>query len=71
MVTRAWTSTKKGRVPSMMQVTMEPGAFFEEVERNFSDGFLTCLRPCPVISKMPTSLVEPKRFLTLRKILKS
>jgi hypothetical protein len=62
-LTSACSSTRIGRVPSMLQITAEPGAFSGRSSKNSSDGFATSSSPLSFISKTPISLVEPKRFL--------
>ncbi|OQA40622.1 MAG: hypothetical protein BWY52_02822 [Chloroflexi bacterium ADurb.Bin325] len=62
----ACTSTRMGRVPSIVTAIAEPGALGMRSARNASDGLRTSARPFSAISKTPTSLVEPKRFLTER-----
>ena len=62
----ACTSTRIGRVPSIVTAMAEPGALGMRSARNASDGFVTSTRPLSAISNTPTSFVEPKRFLTER-----
>ncbi len=62
----ACTSHKRGREPSRPQKTAEPLAPFARWERSSSLGFSTTCIPVPVIRKTPSSLTEPKRFLTAR-----
>ena len=66
MLTSACTSTSSGREPSTQHSTAEPGVAADRSERNSLDGFGTSRRPAPVISKTPSSLAAPKRFLTAR-----
>ncbi len=66
VLARAWISTKRGRVPSMVTAMAEPAAVGRRSARKASEGLATSIRPWLAISKTPTSLVEPKRFLTLR-----
>ena len=66
--TRAWISTRIGRVPSMLATTTEPGTSTGRSARNSADGLATACSPCSFISKTPISLVEPKRFLTVRRM---
>ena len=46
--------------------TAEPGVCAERSAKNTCDGLVISSSPLLVISKMPTSSVEPKRFLTPR-----
>ena len=62
----ACTSTRIGRVPSIVTAMADPAALGSRSARNASDGFLTSVSPFSAISKTPTSLVEPKRFFTER-----
>ena len=64
-LTSAWTSTKKQRDPSTATKAHEPGCASPSA-RNKREGSDTPLRPCSVISKTPTSFVDPKRFFTAR-----
>ena len=59
--TSACTSSRIGRVPSSAQATAAPGSP-STVRPKTSDGSGTPTRPAPVISKTPSSFVEPKRF---------
>ena len=67
-VTSAWTSTSSGLVPSIVGTMAEPVADSWRCAKKASDGLETSASPAFPISKMPTSLVGPKRFLTLRRI---
>src|SRR3989338_1522965 len=51
----------------MTGTTTDPDAPRGRSHKNSSDGFATSLKPAAVISKTPTSLVEPKRFLVDRR----
>ena len=51
-----------------LATTTEPGASRARADRNSADGFATGLSPVPVISKTPSSFVDPKRFLIARRI---
>src|SRR5881396_688722 len=64
--TRAWISTRSGRLPSSVASTAEPGAPTGRSARKAADGFGTSASPPSPISNTATSLVEPKRFLTAR-----
>ena len=66
-LTSAWTSTRKQRVPSTATCTAEPAAGAASLRKR-AEGSGTVLRPDPVISKMPSSLVEPNRFLAARSV---
>ncbi len=70
VVTKACTSAKIGRVPSMVTTMEDPVAPSSRSSRKTSLGLITSTSPPDCISKMPISLVEPKRFLTARKIRK-
>ncbi|MCL7553915.1 hypothetical protein M8396_14620, partial [Staphylococcus aureus] len=49
--------------------TNVPGStIVERSSKNISDGLFTPFNPLCFISKIPISFVEPKRFLTARKI---
>jgi hypothetical protein len=65
--TSACTSSNSGRVPSSAQATAAP-ASPSCVRPKTSEGSGTPTRPAPVISKTPTSFVEPKRFFTARRM---
>ena len=67
-VTNACTSTKSGRLPSMLETMIEPGESAGRSDRKISEGFSTPTSPSASISKTPISGVDPKRFLTARKI---
>src|SRR5690606_39768572 len=60
--TRACTSTRTGRLPSMLAATADPATPVGRSERNISDGLATSASPSDFISKTPISLVDPKRF---------
>ena len=62
----AWISTNSGRLPSNTGTTAEPTVSPGRWERKALEGFSTSASPLPFISNIPISLVEPKRFLTLR-----
>ena len=62
----ACTSSRIGRVPSMAGSSTEPGPDSAS-PANADDGSATGCSPASVISKMPTSLVDPNRFLTARR----
>src|SRR5918997_572281 len=69
--TRLSISTSIGRVPSRRQTVTTPGGTSSSLfERKNAEGSSTSTIPRPVISKTPTSLVDPKRFLRARKTLK-
>ena len=59
--TSAWISRRIGRVPSSAHATAAPGSP-STVRPKTSDGSGTPTRPAPVISKTPSSFVEPNRF---------
>jgi hypothetical protein len=61
-LTSPCTSTKNGRVPSMIGTTTDPDAPCGRSDRKRSDGLGTSLNPADVISKTPISLVEPNDF---------
>ena len=67
-LTRACTSTRIGRVPSTLGSTTDPGTFTGRSARNRAEGLSTPTRPRSCISNTPISLVEPKRFLTVRRM---
>ena len=67
-VTSAWTSTKSGLLPSMLEIMIEPGESAGRSDKKMSDGFSTPTRPSGSISKTPISGVEPKRFFIALKI---
>ena len=62
--TRAWISTSIGLVPSIVQTIAVPGAPTLCSDSRILDGLLTSIKPLSVISKTPSSFVEPKRFFT-------
>ena len=64
---RACSSTRIGRVPSMLAVTTDPAAAAGRSDRKTAEGLATSSSPRSFISKTPISLVEPKRFLTARR----
>ncbi|MNT08702.1 hypothetical protein D3C72_1434520 [compost metagenome] len=64
--TRAWISTSKGRVPSCVTITQEPGTWLSCCDRNRADGFDTPFKPFSVMANTPSSLTAPKRFLMAR-----
>ena len=66
VLTRAWTSTRIGPDPSTQQRTAEPGVPEARSDRNNLEGLATGRRPLPVISKTPSSLTAPNRFLIAR-----
>jgi hypothetical protein len=70
-VTSAWSSARMGRVPSRDETTTEPVASFGRSARNSSEGLATSARPDSFISNTPISFVEPKRFLTARRMRKA
>ena len=63
---RACTSINRGRVPSMTGTIVEPTAPRARSESRAPDGSWTSISPRSIISKTPTSLVDPNRFLTAR-----
>ena len=65
--TSAWTSTSSGREPSIAQSTQEPGTGSAS-RRKRAEGSATSSRPPARISKTPISFVEPKRFLSARRV---
>ena len=65
---KAWTSASRGLDPSSTQPTAQPGAVRTE-ERNRPLGSGTGAMPLSVISKTPSSLVEPNRFFSDRRSL--
>jgi hypothetical protein len=67
-VTRAWISTRIGRVPSSEQTTVEPLTPYPRSDRKISLGLGTSRSPSSRISKTPISLAAPNRFLTLRRM---
>jgi hypothetical protein len=50
----------------MHAVTTDPATPCGRSCKNISDGFATGTSPSPVISKTPSSLAAPKRFLVAR-----
>ena len=66
LVTSACTSTSIGRDPSMQHSTADPGFPIERSARNNCDGLGTSRSPVLVISKTPSSLAAPNRFLKAR-----
>ncbi len=68
-LTSACTSTRKQRVPSTATWTAAPTDGSCSLRKS-RDGSATPTRPEPVISKMPSSSVEPKRFLAARRVRK-
>jgi hypothetical protein len=64
--TRAWISTSRGRVPSSVTSTHEPGTGSLCVDRKMALGLVTPLRPLSVMANTPISLTAPKRFLMAR-----
>ena len=69
-VTKAWISTKIGRLPSIATTIADPVAPSKRSSKKTCDGLATSFNPPSSISKIPISLVDPKRFLTARKIRK-
>ena len=67
--TRACTSARRQRVPSITGATAEPERRSPS-SRNTDEGSATSTSPCSAIWKTPTSLVEPKRFFTARRMRK-
>ena len=65
--TSAWTSTSSGRVPSIAQSTTDPEAAVAS-PTNRAEGSSTSTKPASRISKTPSSLVAPKRFLSARSV---
>src|SRR6185295_19411746 len=65
--TSACTSTSSGREPSIAASTALPGARVASPTKR-ADASATSTRPPCFISKTPTSLVEPKRFLSARSV---
>ena len=65
-VTSACTSVRSGRVPSIAHITTQPLASCARSDRSVSDAFVTSRMPSPVISNIPSSFTEPKRFFTAR-----
>ena len=66
--TSAWISSRSGRVPSSAQATTEPGSPVVGRAEQLATGRRRRRGPPTVISKTPSSFVEPKRFLTARRI---
>ena len=66
--TSAWISAITGREPSITHATHVPGAWSGRPESSISDGFGTSTSPFCSISNTPISFVEPKRFLTARRM---
>ena len=64
--TSAWISSRIGRVPSSVQATAEPTSPGCPRPKS-SDGSGTPVSPAAVISKIPISFVEPKRFFAARR----
>ena len=64
--TSAWISSRIGRVPSSAQATAAPTSP-SAPRPNSSEGSGTPTSPVPVISKTPSSFVEPKRFFVARR----
>ena len=60
----ACTTTSSGLLPSSVAVTTEPMESPWRWDRKSCEGLSTSASPFSFISKMPTSLVEPKRFFT-------
>ena len=67
-LTNASTSMSTGRVPSSAQYTQEPGMPRIRPESMIAEGFLTSCMPLASMSNTPISLVDPKRFLTARRM---
>ncbi len=67
-VTSAWTSTRIGRVPSIMLVTTDPEEASGRSSNNNSDGLVTCCIPSSLMLNMPISSTGPNRFFKARKI---
>ena len=59
--TRACTSTSIGREPSSTGATTDPEAPVRLSARNIAEASATSARPCSLMSKRPSSSVEPKR----------
>ena len=68
-LTRACTSTRRGRLPSILPTMADPGLSTGRSERKISDGLLTGTSPSGIISNTPISGVAPNRFLMVRRIL--
>ena len=66
MLTSACTSTSSGRDPSTQHSTADPGVAVGRSARNSCEGLGTGRSPVPVISKTPSSLTAPNRFLIAR-----
>ena len=64
--TSAWTSTSSGREPSIAASTALPGARVAAATKR-AEASGTSTSPSARMSKTPTSLVEPKRFLSARR----
>ena len=69
--TSACTSTSSGRVPLTVAVTTEPACPSGRSARKSADGSDTSASPLPFISKTPSSLVLPNRFLCARRTRKA
>ena len=65
--TSAWISTLSAREPSIVIVIAEPLVALPRV-KNLPATSLALISPFSLISKIPTSLVEPNRFLNPRSI---
>ena len=59
LVARAWISLRMGRLPSIVQATQLPETPSGRPSKSIWEGFSISSNPCPVISNMPSSLVEP------------
>ena len=68
-VTKAWTSTRIGLVPSKPAKIEVPDIFFCLSDKNKAEGFLISFSPSLNISKTPISFVGPNLFFILLKIL--
>ena len=65
--TSACTSVSSGREPSMAHMTTHPLASWARSDSSASLAFSTSRMPRSVISNIPSSLTEPKRFFTALK----
>ncbi len=65
-MTSAWTSTSRGRVPSIIDVTTEPALVSARSSSRSSEGFETSTIPDPSIVNMPISSTGPNRFFNAR-----
>ena len=64
--TRDCISTKRGRVPSRAGMITVPDSLLFSSDQNILEASGTSTRPVSRISKIPISLVLPKRFFLAR-----